>query len=260
MRYMFFVLLSVLFPSSLLASEVVDVESPRGVNVRMLIKPAGNAWASVILFAGGHGVTRITDEGKLKRLKGNFLVRTSKHQAKHGIIAAIIDGPSDRPDDLHGFRDSKDHAADIAAAIAYMRNRYQLPVWLSGTSRGAVSVASAAARLQGQAAPDGIVMTSSLFESNANGASVMNVELDQIRVPVIIGHHLDDECSVTPVSGVADAKAAMQNAPIVEVLLYEGGSNLSGNVCAGKHHHGFRGIEKQVIKDLADTMKRLQGK
>jgi hypothetical protein len=260
MRNVLLAFLTVLAPPSLVAAEVVDVESPRGVSVRMLIKPAQYAWASVILFAGGRGVLRIPDDGKLKRLKGNFLVRTSKHQAKHGIIAAVIDAPSDRPDDLYGFRDSEDHATDIAAAIAYMRNRYQLPVWLSGTSRGAVSVANAATRLQGPAAPDGVILTSSVFEANDKGASVMELDLGRIRLPVIIGHHREDACSVTPVAMVTEAKAAMVNARAVEVLIYEGGRNLSGNVCAGKHHHGFRGIEMQVIEDLANTMKRLQEK
>ncbi len=50
---------------------------------------------------------------------------------------------------------SAQHAEDIGKVIADVRERTKLPVWLVGTSRGAISAANAASRLTGPPRPTG---------------------------------------------------------------------------------------------------------
>ncbi len=116
---------------------------------------------------------------------------------------ADVDHPTDQSSDLYGFRGTEDHAKDVAAVIAYLRKEFGLPVWLVGTSRGTNSVANAAIRLQGPKGPDGIVLTATVLELKHGGdpdywTNVLDMNLDEITVPVVIAHHKQDSCSVTP--------------------------------------------------------------
>ena len=251
MRFLFALWLTVLVlllnpflnPRGALA-EVQDIQS-RGQTTRLLVEKGDNPVAVVVLFAGGKGVLKISEDGGLGWGRGNFLVRTAKHFRKNGAITAVIDGPSDRPSDLYFFRSTEKHAQDIGAVIKHLRAKYSLPVWLAGTSRGTNSVANAAVRLKGGDRPDGIVLTATVTEPSNKGLDhVMIMALNKIEMPVLIAHHKKDECYVTPPSGVNRLKEALKNAKPVKVLWYEDAKNPRGRVCAARHYHGFIGIEK----------------
>src|SRR4029450_2619816 len=81
--------------------------------------------------------------------KGNFLVRTRALFAQQGLLVAVIDAPSDRqlPPYLSGFRQAREHAADVRAVIAWTKKEAAVPVWLVGTSRGTQSAGSIATSL-----------------------------------------------------------------------------------------------------------------
>ena len=141
----------------------------------LLLRPAGTPVASVILLAGGDGVVALTPAGP-SRLQGNFLLRTRQRFAAEGLLVAVLDSPSDRTS-LWNFRTTADHATDLRAAIAAVREIAPVPVWLVGTSMGTLSAASAAARLE-QGRPDGIVLTSSVsLVSRMSGESIRHVAL-----------------------------------------------------------------------------------
>src|SRR4030095_5557473 len=124
-----------------------------------------DATAAVVLFAGGDGGLRLTTEGALQWGSGNFLVRARQFFAAQGLTVIGVDAPSDRqkPPYLGGFRQTREHAADIRALIAWARSEYKVPVWRVGTSRGTQSVAYLATELSGTDAPDGIVLTSTIL-------------------------------------------------------------------------------------------------
>ncbi len=250
------------------AAGVVDVKS-RGEIVRILVEEPGayldfstappllvelKIIGVAILFAGGKGVLKIGEMGGIGKQNGNFFIRSAGMFRNQGFVTAIIDGPTDRPFDLHGFRGSEDHAKDVAAVIAFLRKEYGLPVWLFGTSRGTNSVANAAVRLQRPKGPDGIVLTSTLLEGNSTGDQVLEYSLSKIRIPVVIAHHRKDSCSKTPPGNVEDLVDALKNAKILDVLWYEGGKP-QGDECQAYHYHGFMGIELQVVNDIARAIK-----
>lgn len=106
--------------------------------------------AVAALFAGGHGALGLDDAGRPGWGGGNFLVRSAHLFRARRLATAIVDAPTDRAGPgLYHFRDTPEHAADVAAVIRDLRRRFGLPVVLIGTSRGTESVANAAVRLHG---------------------------------------------------------------------------------------------------------------
>jgi hypothetical protein len=235
---------------------VEDVKTPRGETVRLLVETGDNPWVTLVLFAGGAGVLDISDDGKIAKLSGNFLLRARRHFQAAGAVTAAIDAPTDRRGNLHGFRVSKDHADDVLAVIQHLKDKYKLPVWLVGTSRGTESVANAGVRLSGPGGPAGIVLTSSMLVQHPRyGNYVLGLDLEKATLPVLIAHHASDTCKWTPAAKVPELKAALKNARPVKALIYEGGQDIKGDDCEAYHHHGFRGIETKVIADIMAWIK-----
>lgn len=235
------------------------IETRPGVTTRFLLARPYVPMASVILFAGGHGRLGLDLSGRMQWGRGNFLVRSRRLFVGEGVAMATVDAPSDRQGPnglLFGFRGSPEHAQDIAAIVRYLRDRFGRPVWLVGTSRGSASAANGGLRLpdSGPAAPDGIVLTSTLTVANARGLNVLDMELAAIRAPVVIAHHRKDECHVTPFDGARTLRRALRSAPEVALLAYDGG-RAEGTPCQAKSFHGFLGIEERVVTDIANRIK-----
>ena len=247
-----------LVPGPAKAFGVADVKS-RGETIRLVVQGPSDSKAVVVLFAGGHGVLKIDENGYIRKLGGNFLIRSSYFFRGKGMVTVVIDAPSDRTSNMFRFRSTKDHARDVAAVIAYLRLEFGLPVWLVGTSRGTESVANAATRLKGPDGPDGIVLTASMLTNNRNGVNLLSMDLADITLPVIIAHHKRDRCDMTPPHRVAALVEKFESAKVIDVLWYDGGSP-RGKVCQARHYHGFIDQEKRVIEDIADAiMKTLPG-
>jgi pimeloyl-ACP methyl ester carboxylesterase len=215
-------MLALAMPAGAADEELRTIPSRPGVTESLLLlRPTRPPVATVILLAGGDGVVALTPAGP-SRLQGNFLLRTRQRFAAEGLLVAVLDSPSDRTS-LWNFRTTADHAADLRAAIAALREIAAVPVWLVGTSMGTLSAANAAARLN-EGGPDGIVLTSSVSEiSRVSGESIRHVPLGDIRVPVLIVHHRHDTCRSSPYAWAADAPKALKRAPAKELLTYEGG-------------------------------------
>lgn len=155
---------------------------------------SANATAVLVLLPGGSGFVDLDANGCARRLKGNSLVRTRGLFHGRGFATALVDAPSDHQaaDGLGGFRIAPAHAEDIGRIVDDLRRRTGLPVWLAGTSRGSISAANAAARLQGTATPDGLVLTSPVTSGRVGGfkawvaQTVFSVRLAAIRVPVLV--------------------------------------------------------------------------
>ena len=135
-----------------------------------------------------------------------------------------------------------------------LQKEFGLPVWLLGTSRGSTSVANGALSVKpGDIA--GIVLTSSVGIETSRGGNVLNFYLDRIKVPALVAHHRDDGCWATPFRGAVDIQKAMTGSSRTDLMGFDGG-NAEGNPCRAKSHHGFLGIEKQVIDAISTWMKR----
>lgn len=249
-----------------------DLATRPGVTVRLLVLTPDKPRAVAVLFAGGRGLVSIENGTTTNQ---NFLVRSREIFAQHGLVAVVVGPPSDRlgpaPDGSgtiglgFGFRRSPEHADDIAAIVLRMRVLApDLPVWLVGTSRGSTSAAYGAMRLAGMsgAAPDGIVLTSSLVvpvppqTTPTDGDSLLLVgtapgsaglSLSQIQVPVLAMHHVNDQCFVTPYAGLQPLLQQLTGAAKLKGLAIHGGDTPIGDPCEALHFHGFIGIEGSVV-------------
>jgi pimeloyl-ACP methyl ester carboxylesterase len=230
---------------------VVDIPTRPGVTQRMLVLTPSTPKASVILFAGGHGGLQIFPNGSFKWGEGNFLVRTRQLFADQGLTVAVVDAPSDRqsPPYLGGFRQKPEHAADIKAVIAWMREQSGVPVWLVGTSRGTQSAAYIATELPGPEGPDGIVLSSTILVDE-KGRSVPDMPLGKIRIPVLVVHHEQDGCPLCAFANVPALMAKLDNAPKKELLAFKGGEN-KGDPCEAMAYHGFNGLDREVVPQIA---------
>lgn len=232
----------------------VENVASRGVTVRLLVEAPIRARAVAVLFAGGHGALSIDDSGGIGWGRGNFLVRSAGLFRSRGIATAIIDAPLDRmAQGLYHFRDSPEHAGDVAAVIRHLRARFRVPVVLIGTSRGTESVANAGIRLDPRSGADAIVLTASMLVANDGGQHLLAMNLAGIRAPTLIAHHREDACHITPYSKLDALASRLTSARVVSVLRYEGGK-ARGKPCKARHFHGFHGIEDRVVQDIVEWL------
>ena len=258
MRAMFRVLLVFLSVSLVSAASQAQVEvkeiSPRpGVTLRFVYAKAANPVASAVLFQGGGGNVGIFPNGSMR--DENFLSGGAHRFNQNGISVVIPDVPSDRRT-LDDFRGTAEHAQDNAALIEFLRQQAKVPVWAIGTSNGSLSAAAASTHLK-EKGPDGLVLTSSVTSAPVTAAhSVMTAPLQEVKVPVLLVHHKQDGCRVTPYGAMPGLVAALTSAKKVELISEEGGSS-TGNPCYTGYHQ-FLGTEAAVTKDIADWIKRYQ--
>jgi hypothetical protein len=217
-----------------------------------LIEPEGPARAIAVLFVGGEGETALNDQGPTK-LKGNFLMRVRGQLSKAGLILAYPDVPSDQAGrGLGDFRTSTRHAEDIAAMVKALKARANLPVFLIGTSRGTISAANGAGRIDPSLIA-GVILTSTVTERSKNKQKpVFDTPLDKIRVPVLVMSHKDDTCYVTPPSDIPRLLRAMSASPRKDSLLLSGGKPPKSDPCEAFAAHGFFGIESKAAKSMTD--------
>ncbi len=234
------------------STQVVDLPTRPGVRQRMLVVAPDKPSAVLVLMPGGSGHIGIYDNGSMRN-EGNFLVRSRALFVQRGDAVVLLDVPSDqdRPPYLRGaFRESDEHAADVGAAIAWARANWGLPVWLVGTSRGTQSAAYASTVLSGASAPDGLVLSSTILAAGRLPAAppVQELPLDRLRVPVLVVHHEQDQCLVTPPSLVPSLMAKLPPATS-RLVMYRGGRSV-GNACEAFAFHGYNGIEDKVVADI----------
>ena len=249
-------------PQSAIAEQRIQkIETRPGVTIKFLLNTTGTASkGTLLLFPGSHGEGHFSeDDGQIK-LGGNFLVRTSPSFVQKGFSVAIVDVPSDQEDGMSdGFRTSHEHAQDIAKVIEYLKGNKLGPFYLVGTSRGTISVAYLATVLHDDALK-GVVLTSTL-------AAVGSLPLDKITLPVLLVHHRNDGCSVSPFSEAADLKERLKVSPKVDFIEIQGGASpednlaLAGkrgrqqvNPCKAMSHHGYIGVEDKVVNAITDWL------
>ena len=236
------------------ASVTLDTR-PNVTQSFLLRTPLKKPVASVILFPGGDGNIKL-DGAKIGWLKNNFLIRIRHLLVQQGFQVALVDSPSDKKyvDGMEsGFRMSPEHATDIQAVIAHLKKQADVPVWLIGTSRGTESAAYVGLHSQDKIA--GIVLTSTIVYSNKKGKSVTTLDLESVRVPVLIVAHRNDGCEHTPASGAERIKKALTQSPKVEIVYFEGGDPPRSSACDALSQHGFLGIEQQVVDAIAAFIK-----
>ena len=205
---------------SALADETVSIG---GTNT-VLIKPKAPR-ASVILMPGGSGAIAAGDHGDINGLKGNQLVRTRQAYAARGLAVLVVDA-----------------GTPLAAAVQYMA-AIKRPVTVIATSRGTIRAAEGIA---GGARPDALVLTSGLLSpESGSGQNVMSILGSPASLPrTLVIHHREDSCRLTLPAGVEPF--IKWSAGRARVAWVSGGAN-EGDACEARAHHGFNGIDGQVV-------------
>jgi hypothetical protein len=204
------------------------------------VKPS----AIAVLFPGGAGNMKLRMEnGEMAfAYRGNFLVRSRQFFVEKGVVAAVVDAPSDQQRGMDDdFRMSKNHAQDINFVVNDLKHRFpDTPIFLIGTSRGTVSAAYVGSALDKQI--NGVILTSSLYLGTINaGLGLSDFNFSRIKVPLLLVHHRNDACKWTP---YANAAKLGETYPLITV---DKGLPPTSNSCEAMSAHGYFGKEKEVV-------------
>jgi hypothetical protein len=74
--------------------------------------------------------------------------------------------------------------------------------------------------------------------------------LDRVSVPVLVVHHQQDACRLCPFSETSGLMEKLSNAPRKELIPVSGGSS-RGDPCEAWGHHGYNGVESEVVDRIA---------
>jgi len=231
---------------------LVKVPTRTDVKTTLFWEPVDGAKATVFLFPGGGGGFGKVDDGK--PTSNNFLVRSEAYLIANGFNVAIFGRPSDSEDLEYADRISDTHLTDIRAVLDYVKNQSSAPVWIVGTSRGTISAAAMAIKVQDPVIA-GLVLTSSVVNYKKVGA-VPTQDLAAIKVPVLVFHHSKDACVHCKPHEVPVILKGLSNAPIKKLMFVDGGANPTGDACAGQHWHGYIGMEKEAVDTISGWIKR----
>lgn len=213
-----------------------------------------------MLYAGGLGTL---DLGSLfgrptignASYANNFLVRVRDKFVDKGYVAALPDVPSDRKKLDYIYRLGEDQVTDAKATLAFLKNRYNAPIWLVGTSASSLTVANVAGRVSDQIS--GIVLTASVTQVPSNYAvyssfpeGTASTNLSAVKIPVLIVSNTEDACNLSPSTDSELIKTRLTNSPRAVVKYFSGGDPPRSEPCNALSRHGFLGIENEVVESI----------
>ena len=185
----------------------------------------------VILMPGGVGtVNPRLEDGRLVFQGGdNFLIRSRGRFADRDFLAVSTDSTSS-PERILAIVD------DVG------RSYPGLAVYVIGTSRSTYATQALAHKLDGQVA--GFVHTSSMF-------GIGGLDPRELKSRHLIVHHRMDSCKF---NSMADAYHSHE-AYGTDFIAVEGGISI-GDPCGASAHHGYNGIEDEVVGQIKDWIRQ----
>jgi len=237
--------------------EIVTLQTRPGVTQSYFLTSIPKDLGAVaILFSGSGGLIQLRSEnGQPKFNQGNFLVRSRAEFVKRGVVAGILDAPSDQQGGwgmTDEFRLGEMHFVDVSAVAGDLAKRFPgTPVFLVGTSRGTISAAATGARLGEGVA--GVVLTSTMFrpasrKSKEPGPGLSKFDFATIKAPILFVHHASDQCDVTPYS---DAARLSDQYPLISI---SGGAPPRSGPCDAFSAHGYLGKEAETVEQIVNWM------
>lgn len=245
--------------------ERLEVVQSRGLEQKFILtSPKKTPVANVILIAGGHGKINFRSSSGSVRWewgKYTFALRTRWMFVDSGFLVATIDAPSDRKKMDPIWRMSEAHSEDIDAVVKFLKKQANVPIWIIGSSRGSFSTANAGIRLNQSI--NGIVLTSPVTKSvkmyegyKEFPDGIINMNLAQVKVPVLVISHKNDKCEPTPAKNIDLLANQFTASPKVDKIVFSGGDGADSDKRCGKGSaHGFAGIEKDVVDRIASFIK-----
>ncbi|MBX3610547.1 MAG: hypothetical protein KF871_11690 [Hydrogenophaga sp.] len=243
--------------------EVLSISTASAGELRAaFVAPTAQPAITLVLLPGGGGHADLDAQGCAQKLTGNSLNRMRPLFNGMGLGTVFVDAPSAHQggDGLGGYRIAPEHADDLGRLIATVRQRSGGAVWLVGTSRGAISAVNAAARLKGDAAPDGVVLTSAVVLGDPRARkpwvahSVFDLPLRDIAQPLLVVVHGQDTCLRSPPTESKRLIAATRSSRSQAVTVTGGpGPRTSDRLqaCEGQSPHGYAQQEQAVADGIA---------
>ena len=201
-----------------------------GVSAALL--KSAHPHGAIILLAGGDGNIGVGADGAIAH-EGNQLVRTRTAYAARGFAVLV-----------------PDCCVDLSAAVAYMGQYGRVTV--VGTSRGTQRAARGVAA---GARPARLVLTSGfLSDASGDGDNVVRIlGSPDALPPTLVIEHRHDECRKTLPEGV---KPFLDWAGGRARVVWLNGGVSDGDPCEAWAHHGFNGIDGQVVAAVASFAAR----
>ena len=222
-------------------SQVLDVPYQEEPPTRTLLSSAPNAKALVLLFPGGGGVMRLTNDGLTKNQ--HTFIRSLNLWAQYQIDAVLVDTPYDLGDLKRGdHRSEVNHLNRVGEVVAYYKNKTNLPIWIFGHSMGT----STATYFVNQLNEQSRLLSGVIIAGTVKTASLS----DDVNLPVEAIHHVQDQCLGTPISASKRIIAGRPAQFVSQLELIDGGIS-EGNICDSFAYHGFNQTEPELIRRAA---------
>jgi hypothetical protein len=207
---------------------VVDIPAAEGGMQRFLYVRPDAPTAFIVQYPGGDGVLGIASDGAMNAATGlcNPYGRTQAAFAGRGIGLALIDATT-----LGGVRNYD----NLLAIVRYVRERHNVPVWVSGGSSSTSATAFAAATLPAEI-PAGV-----LFYSPDRP----NPSVPMIRRPAGVVYHPSDVLQFSSLMFNALTSAAVRDRVSV-----------TGGADVGCGFHLFNGAEAAFVDAVAGIVAR----
>jgi dienelactone hydrolase len=232
--------------------EAIEIVPTRpDVTVRLLvIKTNSKPSTALILFPGADGTKHFGEKDGRFWVSKNFLMRSTRDLASAGYIVVAVDAPSDQGYGMSDqFRTSLQHAKDIRKVIAYLKEKHRVAsFYLVGTSKGTLSAAYLAAVFDDPSI-GGVILTA-VYPP----ADMGSIDFTEIDDPVLIVHHVYDQCRITPFQGAIELKQRLTESPQVDLVGVTGGIPSASGPCDALSNHGFYGMEPSVIRVMTDWL------
>ena len=243
-----------------LNEEIVSVDlsgDRKQVGVYSTSSSSKNPTRLAVLLPGYPSVVRpVVENGVMtnSRLSGNFLIRSRQFLVDETIASLIVDCPSDSGDLCTStYQASKERQEDVDKLITEVKRRTPSisEVWLIGTSMGTIS--SSYMPIHNPSGYAGAIHTASITEPYARNSyrELGGFDYKKTAVPQFFVHHAADPCFLTTYAG-AKSITDKYKIPLITVT---GGSDFKGDACKAFTEHGFRGKEKDVMRNIGVIIK-----
>ncbi len=240
-RVILFLLAISMLSGATRASGVIDVPSSLGEPTRTLLVSVPEPRATVLLYIGGDGRLRLTEDGRTSH--GHTFVRSLHLWSAHHINAVLVDTPFDLGNAMRGHkRGTQEHLSRVAEVISHYSKNSSTPVWIFGHSMGTSTVAA----FLSSEKPEISRLRGYIVAGTHKGETIPT----STKIPVMAIHHKKEACEATPIeASEAIVNTRSSDTPKALVLL-DGGLN-EGHRCQARAYHGFYGIENELINTAA---------
>jgi hypothetical protein len=238
-------------PGTAASERLIELPTPAGGHERLLFVSPPKPKAVIVMLPGGSGDLGLTGGGDIRH-DNNFLVRTRQLWTALGY-AVLIPDTIDRSN-LRGLRSSPEYAAVVASLIGFAHNQVSGPVFLLGTSQGAIAAMNGASHAS-PGSLSGVILSESVSVIGGSHETVFDGDPQNVRVPALVLANEDDRCDVAPPAMAPKIASAMTNSPDVKIEMLSGGITNSSQDCSSLGPHGYYGIEEKAVGIIDNWIK-----